>query len=121
MKKKKYDRSAEVEERLLSFIFRDGSDALAKCIQSNIMPKTFHVPANRIIYETLLEMHAAGKVIDIAAVAEELKAKGSMNKIGRYAYLCQISSRVPKVVQVGYFIERLLEMQQLRKNCCAGE
>jgi hypothetical protein len=47
-------------------------------------------------------------------VAEELKAAGQLDAIGSYAFLTQVSAKVPTTGQASYFIERVVELAELR-------
>jgi len=106
--------SVEAEECLLSCCLLENSDAFARCVKANLTPSDFYVPANRVIYETLTSLHDKGLTIDLAIVAEELKASKRLDQIGGYAYLTQISGRVPTTLQVSFFINKVSEYSRRR-------
>jgi hypothetical protein len=106
--------SVEAEEQLLSACMLDGGGVVARCIESEIVPTVFYVPANRLIYEKLVELYNAGKPIDLAVVAEELKRTRQLDELGGYAYLTRISGRIPTTAGVAFFIDRLMKLSQLR-------
>ncbi len=107
--------SIEAEEYLLSCCFLDGADIVARCTEAKLAPAAFYVPANRVIFEALVEMHQAGKSIDLMVLAEELKTRRQLEEIGGYAYLTQISTRVPTTAQSAFFIERVQTLAALRE------
>ncbi|MBK8857645.1 MAG: replicative DNA helicase [Opitutaceae bacterium] len=107
--------SLEAEEYLLSCCFIDGTDTVARCLEDKLAPKAFFSPANQIIYEKLLDLYQRNLPIDTAIVAEELKAGGQLDTIGGYAYLAQVSSRIPTTAQAVYFIERVRDLHILRE------
>jgi replicative DNA helicase len=107
--------SVEAEEYLLSCCLLDGNDTIARCFEGKLTASAFYVPANRIIYEKLTELYNNGTAIDLAILAEELKTTKQLDEIGGYAYLTQISGRIPTTAQAGYFIEKLRELYLLRE------
>lgn len=106
--------SVEAEEQLLSACLLDGGDVVARCLEGKIAPVSFYIPANRVIYEKLLELYNAGKPIDLAVLAEELKTTRQLDEIGGYAYLTRISDRIPTTAGASYFIEKVRELALLR-------
>ncbi|HEY9156131.1 MAG TPA: replicative DNA helicase [Opitutaceae bacterium] len=107
--------SIEAEEYLLSCCLLDGNDTVARCFEGKLSVSAFYVPANRVIYEKLTELYNKGAAIDLAILAEELKTSKQLDQIGGYAYLTQISGRMPTTAQVGYFIEKVRELYLLRE------
>ncbi len=107
--------SAEAEEYLLSCCLIDGNDTIARCYEGKLSPEAFYSPANRRIFEKLCDLYNKGTAIDLAVVAEELKTSRQLDEIGGYAYLTQISSRIPTTAQAGYFIEKIRELHLLRE------
>ena len=106
--------SPEAEEYLLSCCFIDGTDTVARCKEQGISARSFFSPANAIIFTRILSLLDRGQPIDTAIVAEELKSSGQLDSVGGYAYLAQVSSRIPTTAQVPYFIERVRSLQRLR-------
>lgn len=107
--------SVEAEEYLLSCCLLDGNDTVARCFEGKLTATAFYVPANRIIYEKLTELYNNGTAIDLAVLAEELKTTKQLDEVGGYAYLTQISGRIPTTAQAGYFIEKVRELYLLRE------
>ena len=107
--------SVEAEEYLLSCCLLDGNDTIARCFEGKLSASAFYVSANRIIYERLTELYNGGTAIDLAVLAEELKTSKQLDEIGGYAYLTQISGRIPTTAQAGYFIEKVRELYLLRE------
>ncbi|HVU23628.1 MAG TPA: replicative DNA helicase [Opitutus sp.] len=107
--------SFEAEEYLLACCFIDGAETMSRCQEEKMEAEAFFAPANRIIFTKLLDLVVQSKPIDIAVVAEELRAEGKLDDIGGYAYLVQVSSRIPTTAQAGYFIERVRNLYLLRR------
>ncbi|MFA5263554.1 MAG: replicative DNA helicase [Opitutaceae bacterium] len=107
--------SIEAEEYLLSCCLLDGSDSIALCLEAKLSAEAFYVPANRVIYDKLIELYQQKPPVDLAVLAEELKAQQLLDKVGGYAYLTQISGRIPTTAQAQYFIDRVRELHLLRQ------
>ncbi|HTJ77689.1 MAG TPA: DnaB-like helicase N-terminal domain-containing protein [Rariglobus sp.] len=106
--------SIEAEEYLLSCCFLDGAEVVSKCITAEIVQASFYIPANRVIYGKLVELYNKGTAIDLAILQQELDRSKLIKEIGGYAYLVQISQRIPTTAQADYFISKIRELHQLR-------
>jgi replicative DNA helicase len=107
--------SLEAEEYLLSCCLLDGADVVSRCLEARIKPQSFYDPKHGIIFERLLDLYNRQAPIDISVVAEELKTGRQLDQIGGYAFLTQVSSRIPTTAQAGYFIEKVRELALLRE------
>ncbi|HRI81061.1 MAG TPA: replicative DNA helicase [Opitutaceae bacterium] len=107
--------SLDAEEYLLSCCFIDGTETVGRCLEEKLSAKAFFAPSNQVIYDKLLDLYQRNLPIDVAVVAEELKAAGQLDVVGGYAYLAQVSSRIPTTAQATYFIERVRDLHVLRE------
>ncbi len=107
--------SIEAEEYLLSCCFLDGADIVARCLEGKLSAPAFYSPANRVIFEKLVDLYNKGIPIDLQILAEELKTSRQLDEIGGYAYLTQVSGRIPTTAQSTYFIEKVRELHLLRE------
>jgi replicative DNA helicase len=107
--------SIDAEEQLLACILIDGAASLGLCLRKKLSGRAFYSPANRLVFDTLCAMQAAGKPIDLAVLAEELKTTRQLDEIGGYAFLTQVTNRVTTTVQASYFVEKLQELSVLRE------
>src|SRR5215212_5570143 len=107
--------SIEAEEYLLSCCFLDGADVVSRCLEARIKPESFYDSKHGIVFERLLDLYNRQAPIDISVVAEELKTARLLDQIGGYAFLTQVSSRIPTTAQASYFIEKVREQALLRE------
>jgi len=107
--------SVEAEESLLACAFIDAPDTLSKCMDAGINPNSFYSPPCRVVYEIMTGLYATGLQPDAVLVIEEARKQGTLDGIGGYAYLVQVTGRVPTTAQVPYFIERVFDLAQRRK------
>jgi replicative DNA helicase len=87
---------------------------VARCLEDKSRPNSFYDP-KQVIYEKLLDLYNRHLPIEVSVVAEELKAAASSTQIGGYAYLAQVSSRIPTTAQAVYFIEKVRDLHMLRE------
>lgn len=107
--------SLEAEEYLLSCCLLDGADVVSRCLEARIKPESFYDSKHGIVYERLLDLYNRQAPIDVSVVAEELKTARQLDAIGGYAFLTQVSSRIPTTAQASYFIEKVREQALLRE------
>jgi replicative DNA helicase len=107
--------SLEAEEYLLSCCLLDGADVLSRCLEARIKPESFYDTKHGIVYERLLDLYNRQAPIDVSVVAEELKTARLLDQIGGYAFLTQVSSRIPTTAQASYFIDKVRELALLRE------
>ena len=112
--------ASEAEEYLLSCCLLDGSDTIARCLEARLPPAAFYSPANSLIYEKLCELYQVRPPVELAVLAEELKTAKQLEAVGGYAYLTQISARIPTTAQAGYFLEKDRELHLLREQIKAA-
>lgn len=107
--------SIEAEEMLLSCCLMDNGDTLQKCITAKLNPYAFYSAANRLIYDTLRDMMADQKSIDVMILSEELRTNKQLDSVGGYGYITQVSGRAPTTAQATYFLEKVRELWQIRE------
>jgi replicative DNA helicase len=107
--------SLEAEEYLISCCLLDGADVLSRCLEARIAPESFYDAKHGVIYQGLLALYNRQAPVDIAVLAEELKTSKQLDAIGGYAFLTQVSGRIPTTAQAGYFIDKVRELHLLRE------
>lgn len=107
--------SAEAEEYLLSCCLLDGSETIARCLDRKLWGSAFYIPANRIIYEHITRLYQKAPPVTIEILAEELRQSGQLEEIGGFAYLMQVSQRVPTTAQTDWFIDRVSDLYVRRQ------
>jgi replicative DNA helicase len=76
----------------------------------------FSVLANQLVFARLLDMQGRGVPIDLATLAEELKAAKELDQVGSYAFLTQISGRTPTTLRADYYLEKVKELWEARRG-----
>jgi replicative DNA helicase len=107
--------SPEAEEYLIGCCLIDGSESIARCLEAKITPEAFYNQANRTIYQKLCELYSKNPPVEISVLAEELRSARLLDSVGGFAYLSQLSARIPTTAQAPYFIDRVRELYLLRQ------
>jgi len=107
--------SLEAEEFLLSACFLDGADVIARAFASGVGVGSFYDPKHGEVWRVLEKLWHDKKPTEVSCVAETLKAERILEQVGGYAFLVQVSDRLPTTAQAGFFIEKVLEQAELRE------
>jgi replicative DNA helicase len=107
--------SLEAEEFLLGCCLLDGADTIARCLEAKLPGAAFYSSANRVIYEKVCELYQKSPPVDVAVLAEELKTSRQLDAVGGYAFLSQLSGRIPTTAQAQYFLDKVRELHLLRE------
>ncbi len=63
----------------------------------------FYSPAHRRLYEVVLELHAAGKWVDVPLTVDRLKSSGDFDVIGGYEFLRSVVEAVPTAANAVWY------------------
>lgn len=107
--------SAEAEEHVIACALLDGSDTITRSVVAGIRPESFYFPANKLLWEIILDIFTSGRTVMLETLAEELKTRRQLDAIGGFAYLMQVTGKIPTTAHAGYFIEKVLEKHALRE------
>jgi len=107
--------SAEAEEHVIACCLLDGSDSIARCLEARISAESFYFPANRLLFEVMLELYQKNPPVSLEILAEELKTRRQLEAVGGFPYLMQVTGKIPTTAHAGYFIEKVREKHLLRE------
>ncbi|MCL1869942.1 MAG: replicative DNA helicase [Promicromonosporaceae bacterium] len=94
-------------------------DAIADVVES-IRGNDFYRPAHETIYDAILDLYGRGEPADGITVADELRRRGELERIGGAAYLADLVSGVPTAANAGYYARIVRERAVLRRLVEAG-
>lgn len=112
--------SLEAEEHVLACCFIDDGITISRCLREKITAKTFYTAACALIFQTLVELQQAGRPTSLEVFAEEIRSRKLLEAVGGFAYLMQITAKIPTTAHAGFFIEKLIEKWVLRKMLAAA-
>ena len=109
--------SAEAERGVLGSALLDvGNDSrvLDLCTESGITPEAFFVYANRLLFETLVEMSRAAATIDPLTLNERLRTLNRLDEVGGTAYIQSLIDETPTAAHAEYYINIVRQKHLLR-------
>jgi replicative DNA helicase len=109
-------QSPEAEQgALCSFLFAPREvGALFK--EKSITKEHFHLTANQIIFEAMMELWDDNKDIDLIIVTQLLHDRKKLDQAGGAAYITQISTRLGTAHNAPAYLEILIEKYILREG-----
>ena len=80
-----------------------------------LKPIDFYIPAHKEMYEAISELFNMDKPIDIITLSEQLKIRGTFDKVGGVQYIVDVVNAVPTAANMKYYINIVAEKSTLRK------
>ncbi len=99
--------NAAAEQSVIGSILMD-RECLATVIEY-IRAEDFYDPRNKELYEAIMDLFNYDKPIDIITVAEQLRQRGTFEKIGGEIYLADIASGVSTSANVKHYAKIVSE------------
>jgi replicative DNA helicase len=108
----------EAEMALLGSILVDKE--MMATVSEIVRPHDFYASLHESIYLALFALYEAGKPLDKVALAEELRSRGMLDKVGGLAYLSSLMAAVPTAASAEYYAKIVREKASLRGLIHAG-
>ena len=108
-------QSPDAERGVLSSILLDPRSVCGLAVEKGITAEYFHIPANGVIFNTLLELWNAAKPIDIILLTQVLSNRSLLDQVGGPAYVTELLSFVPTAANAEYYIDIVIEKFTLRQ------
>ena len=83
----------EAEMALLGSILVDKE--MMAAVSEIVRPNDFYASLHETIYVALYSLYESGKPLDKVALAEELRSRGMLDKIGGLSYISTLMDTVP--------------------------
>jgi replicative DNA helicase len=111
-------QNLEAEQSVLGgmMLSKDAISDVVEVLQSS----DFYRPAHETIYNTILELDAAGEPADPITVAAALTKSGQLTKVGGASYLHTLVNAVPTAANAEYYAEIVYEAAVVRRLVEAG-
>lgn len=94
-------------------------DAIADVVES-LRASDLYKPAHETIYEAILSLYGHGSPADAITVADELKKRGELTRVGGAAYIHTLIASVPTAANAQYYAEIVKEHAIMRRLIEAG-
>jgi replicative DNA helicase len=85
-----------------------------------VQPSDFYASLHETIYNALYALYERGEPLDKVALAEELKSRGVLDRVGGMAYLSSLMDTVPTAASAEYYARIVREKASLRGLIHAG-
>lgn len=83
-------------------------------ISDILKPESFYAEKHRIIFESMMELHAKREPIDLLTLATKLDARGQLDAIGGRTYLAELANGVPSSANAKFYAETVYKKSVLR-------
>ena len=90
-------------------------------IQGQLMPEEFFVEAHRLIYETMLEVYADQKTIDLTLLIDRLEKKNLLDKVGGTRFILYLGNNIQTNANIKSHAGLVKEKYRLRQLIAIGE
>jgi replicative DNA helicase len=104
--------NSDAELSVLGAMFLDA--ACVPDVLNALSDSDFYVPRNKEIFEAIANLSNSGKPVDMVTLAEELRLRGLLEKIGGVDYLVEALSFVPSSVGVLHYAKIVKDKSILR-------
>ncbi|ACZ32349.1 replicative DNA helicase [Xylanimonas cellulosilytica DSM 15894] len=94
-------------------------DAIADVVET-IRGNDFYRPAHETVYDSIIDLYGRGEPADAITVADELRRRGELDRIGGAAFLADLVAGVPTAANAGYYARIVRERAVLRRLVEAG-
>ncbi|GAB2464083.1 replicative DNA helicase [Xylanimonas ulmi] len=94
-------------------------DAIADVVET-IRGNDFYRPVHETVYDAILDLYGRGEPADGITVADELRRRGELERVGGAAYLADLVAGVPTAANAGYYARIVRERAVLRRLVEAG-
>ncbi len=108
----------EAEMALLGSILVDKE--MMATVSEIVVSGDFYAPLHEAIFVALYALYERGEPLDKVALAEELRNRGMLDKVGGMAYLNSLMDTVPTAASAEYYARIVREKASLRELIHAG-
>lgn len=106
--------SMEAEQAILGCIILDFKTM--EIVFKRIKPNAFYKEQHRIMYESMIGIHARNKPIDLMILIDDLKTKGVLESVGGIEYITSLQTIVPTTSNIEHYINIINEKFILRSE-----
>lgn len=107
--------SEEAERGVLGSILIDAGRVVDLAIERQIRAESFYVPAHRLIFETVLDLHEKGRPVDLLTVGERLRDTSRIEAAGGIGNLEGLVDSCPTSAHAEYYIDLVRQKHILRR------
>jgi replicative DNA helicase len=106
-------QNIEAEESIISAILVDNNTLLD--VIEILAPEDFYRTAHQKIYAAITDLFDKTEPIDLVTLANRLKEKGQLEKVGSASYLARLVDTVPMAVNAQHYAKIVRDKSSLRR------
>lgn len=106
-------RDLELEAAVLGALMLE-KDAYSE-VSELLVPDSFYEPAHQKVFETIQQLNAAEKPIDMLTVTDKMRADGTLAAVGGPVFIAELTSRVVSAANIEYHA-RLVAQKYLARR-----
>lgn len=106
-------QSMEVEVSLLGAMLLD--NAVIDTAREYLTKDYFYKTAHQELFHTIVELHDKGQAVDLVLLKEELRRRGTLEKVGGVEYLMELEESVPAVANAEHYA-RLIRDSAIKRG-----
>ncbi len=106
--------SEEAERGVLGSILLDPAGAIDKCLAKRLGSDSFYDRRHQALFEHMVDMSQANVPMDAITIAEWLKNKNALDKVGGYDYLVQLQDSTLVPAHVEFYCDIVQEKKLYR-------
>ena len=107
--------SEEAERGVLGSILMDAARVVDLAIERQIRPESFYIPAHRVLYENILDLHEKGRPVDLLTIGDRLRDAGQLDLVGGRSMLEALIDACPTSAHAEYYIDIVRQKFLMRK------
>lgn len=104
----------DAERGVLGCVLLDSNKVLDFCIEKQIEPESFYIPAHQTVFETMKNMALEGRPVDLLTLSDRLRAAGKLDEVGGVIFLDQLLNSIPTAAHAEYYIDIVRQNHLLR-------
>ncbi len=105
--------SNEAEQSVLGAMFLD-KDCIPD-VQDRVKETDFYIDRHKELYSAIKELYDLGKPVDLVTLEEQLKLRGTLEKIGGIKFVVDVANTVPSTDSVKYYADIVKDKAVLRR------
>ncbi|MBV6640803.1 MAG: replicative DNA helicase [Cyclobacteriaceae bacterium] len=106
-------QAIEVEEAILGALMLE-RDALTNVIEI-LRPESFYKDANRVIFESIVQLFNNSEPVDIKTVVHQLRKNGQLDFVGGAYYVSELTTKVNSAANIEYHA-RIVAEQSIKRE-----
>ncbi len=107
--------SEDAERGVLGSMMVDAERAIDLAIERQIRTDSFYIPAHRLVFDTIVDLHDRGRPVDLLTVGQRMRDLGTLDGIGGQAFIEGLMDQTPTSAALEYYIDIVRQKHILRR------